>query len=142
MIRELFEVSDAYEQNEIRLTKDVTQWKDNLKVKTDKVEELNKQLSEVKTQKETIKFKCLELETITSGLVQNVEQAQALNETQKKSLQVAQADLLSVGDETFERAKSQVLCLMPSLNVSEMDFVKTWMTDLWIWRKLLLKLRF
>lgn len=41
MIRELFKVCDAYERNEIYLTKDVTQFKDRLKVQTDKVEELN-----------------------------------------------------------------------------------------------------
>lgn len=44
MTRGLFEVGDSYEQNEIRLTKDVTYLKDNLKVQTDKVEDLNKQM--------------------------------------------------------------------------------------------------
>lgn len=34
-------------------------------------------------------------------------------------------DLLSAGDEAFERAKAQALCLQPDLNVSEMDFFKT-----------------
>lgn len=53
MTRGLFEVSVAYEQNETRLTKDVTQWKRNLKVHPDKVEDMNKQLLEVKKQKET-----------------------------------------------------------------------------------------
>lgn len=44
----LFEVDDAYEQNEIHLTKEVTQFKDNLKVQTNMVEDLKKQLLKVK----------------------------------------------------------------------------------------------
>lgn len=40
------------------------------------------------------------------GLVRDVEQAQALNETMNKSLQEAHVDLLSAGDEAFERAKA------------------------------------
>lgn len=54
--------------------------KDNLKVQTDKVEDLNKQLLEVKKYKETAEFKYLELETTIAGLIQDVEQAQKLNE--------------------------------------------------------------
>lgn len=86
MTLRLCEVGDAYKQNEIYLTKDVTQLKDNLKVQTYKVEDLNKQLLELKKQKETVKSKCLELETTTAGLIQDVEQSQALNETLKLSL--------------------------------------------------------
>ena len=54
-----------------------------------------------------------------------MEQARALNETLKKSLQDAQVDLLSTGDEAFERAKTQALCIMSGLDVSKMDFFKT-----------------
>lgn len=48
MTSRLCELGDAYKQNEIYLTKDVTQLNDNLKVKTYKVEDLNKQLLELK----------------------------------------------------------------------------------------------
>lgn len=99
--------------------------KDSLNVHIDKVEELNKQLSEVKKQKETAKSKCLEFVTTTSILVRDVEQAQDLNETLKKSLQDTQFYQLSADDKYFERAKAQVLCITPDLNVSELDFFKT-----------------
>lgn len=128
---------------EIRLTKNVTQLKDSLKVQTNKAEKLNKQLLEMKTreetaethlletkkQKETADSKCFELETTTASLIQEVEQAQALNETPKKYLQDAQVDLLSAGDEAFERAKVQALCIMPDLDVSKMDLLKTVVDD-------------
>lgn len=45
MTRGLFEVGDAHEQNEIHLTKDITQLKDDLKACTIQVEELTKHLS-------------------------------------------------------------------------------------------------
>lgn len=101
--RRLFEVDDSYEQNKIRLTKDMNQLKDRLKVHIDKVEELNQKLlemrkqketvepklSEMKKQKEIVESKCLELETTTFSLVQDVNQAQTLNKTLKKSLEDA-----------------------------------------------------
>lgn len=121
----MFEVGDAYKENEICLTKDVTQLKARLKVQIEKVEDLNKQILEMNKQKETTKSKCLELETTIFGLIQEVEQAQELNETLKKSLLEAHVDMLSVGDKGFERAQAQELCLKPDLNVSEMDFFKT-----------------
>ena len=34
-------------------------------------------------------------------------------------------DFLPAGDEAFERAKAQVVCLKSDLNMSEMDFFKT-----------------
>lgn len=51
----LFEVNDAYEQNEVSLTKDMTQFKNDLKVQTDKVKELNKQLSQMNKQKKDLR---------------------------------------------------------------------------------------
>lgn len=57
-------------------------------------------------QKETDGSKCSKLEVTNSDLVQEAEQVMALNETLKKSLQYAHVDLLSVGDEAFERAKT------------------------------------
>lgn len=39
-------------------------------------------------------------------------------------MQDAPVDLLSVGDEAFERAKTEALCIMPDFNVSEMVFFK------------------
>lgn len=122
MTRGLFEVGDTYEHNEIRRIKEMTQLKDTLKVHTDKVEELNKQLSEVNRQKEISKSKCLDLETTISGLIQDFEKTQEANETLNKYLQEAQVDLLSADDDTFNRTKAQALCLKPDLNVSEMDY--------------------
>lgn len=34
-------------------------------------------------------------------------------------------EFLPAGDEAFERAKAQVVCLKSNLNMSEMDFLKT-----------------
>lgn len=76
-----------------------------------------------------MKSKCLEHETATVNLVRDVEQARDLNETRKKSLQDVQVDLFSVGDEAFEMAKAQALCIMPDLNVFEMDLFKTVVDD-------------
>lgn len=143
MTRGLFEVSDAYEQNEICLTKDVTQLKDSFNVHTDKAEELNKQLLEMKKQKETVESrllemkkqkeiagsKCLELKMTIVGLIQDMDHARDLNGTLKKSLQDAKVNLLSTSDEAFYRAKAQALCIMSDLNVSEMDFFKTVVDD-------------
>ena len=67
----------------------------------------------------------MELEATTVGLVQDVEHAPGLNETLKKSLHEVHVDLLSAGDEAFDRAKAQELCLKPDLDVFEMDFIKT-----------------
>lgn len=58
-------------------------------------------------QKETTESKCSELEETNAGLIHEVEHAQALNEILKKTLQDAQVDFLSAGDESFERAKDQ-----------------------------------
>lgn len=44
MTRGLFEVGDAYEKNEVLLTKYMTRLKDDLKIHNYKVEKLNKQL--------------------------------------------------------------------------------------------------
>lgn len=57
-------------------------------------------------------------------LIQEIEQTWTLNETLKKSLQDAQVDLLYAGDQAFERAKAQALCIAPDLDVSRMDFFK------------------
>lgn len=139
MTQGLFEVSDAYDKNKVLLTKDMTQLKYDIKVQTDKVEELNKQLSEMKKQKETSvsqlskmmkqketdESKGSQLEATNDDLIQAAEQARALNETLKKSLQDSQVDLLSAGDEAFERVNTQSLCIMPDMDVSKMDFLKT-----------------
>lgn len=84
MTRGLFEVDDAYEQSGIRLTKDIAQLKDSLKVQSGKEGKLNKQLSEMKKkkketvksqllemtkQKESTKSKCLELEVSNISLI-------------------------------------------------------------------------
>lgn len=58
-------------------------------------------------------------------MVQEAEQARVLNETLKKSLQNAQVDFLSFGDDAFERAKAQALCIMPDLDVKRTNFFKT-----------------
>lgn len=68
---------------------------------------------------------CSDLEATNANLVQEAEQAQAVNETLKKSLQDVLVDFLSVGDDAFERAKAQVLCIIPDLDVTRMDFFKT-----------------
>lgn len=52
--------------------------------------------------------KCLELEVANVGLTQEIEKSRNLNETLKKSLQDVQLDLLSAGDEAFERAKTKL----------------------------------
>ena len=40
------------------------------------------------------------------------------------SLEKAQIDILSAGDIAFDRAKEQVLCLHPGLDISEIDYFK------------------
>lgn len=85
MTRGFFKVGYAYEKKETHLTKNVTQLKDNLKFQTDKVEDLHKQLLEVKKYKDTVESKYLELETPTTGLIQDVKQARAFSKTLKKS---------------------------------------------------------
>lgn len=77
-------------------------------------------------QKDVIESKCLEMETSNADLAQELEQTWALNETFNKSLQDTQVDLLSAGDEAFERSKAQTLCITPDLDVSRMDFSKRW----------------
>lgn len=113
-------------------------FKDDSKLHTNKVEELKKQLSEMKKQKETsesqlsemtkqketIESKCSKLKATYSILIQEADQARALNETLKKYMQHAQVNLLLAGDEAFERAKAQVVCIMPDLDVSKMYFFK------------------
>ena len=42
----------------------------------------------------------------------------------KGSLEKAQIDILTVGDVAFDRAKEQVLCLHPGLDISEIDYFK------------------
>lgn len=135
----LFEVGNAHESNEIRLNKELIQTRDDLKTQTAQVEDLTKQLSKMKTQQEfpasqllemstkneTMVTRCSELEAVNVSLTQEAEQSRNLNETLKKSIQDAQVDLLSVGDEAFERAKAQALCITPDLDVSKMDFFKT-----------------
>lgn len=101
MTQGMFEVGDVYEKSKGCITKEMTQLKDDLKVQTVKVDELTMQLSEMKKQnetsesrlsemtkqKETVESKCSELKATNVGLVQEAEQARALNDTLKKSLQ-------------------------------------------------------
>lgn len=82
MTRGLFEEGDAFEKNEVLLTKDITQLKDDLKVHTAKLEELTKKLSKMKKNKETseshlsemtkpkeiVESKCSELEATDADL--------------------------------------------------------------------------
>lgn len=72
MTRGLFEVGDAYEKYKIHLTKEITQLKDILKIDNNNMEDLNKKTSKMKKQKEAIESKCLELETTSVGLIQDV----------------------------------------------------------------------
>lgn len=74
--------------------------------------------------KETAATRCSKLEAANVGLTLEIEQSLTLNETLKKSLQDAQVDFLSAGDEAFERAKAQDLCIASYLDVSRMDFFK------------------
>lgn len=46
--------------------------KDILKVDTNNMEDLNKKTSKMKKQKEAIESKCLDLETTSVGLIQDV----------------------------------------------------------------------
>lgn len=68
--------------------------------------------------------KCSELEAAKASLTQEAEKSQNLNKTLKKSLQDIQVDFLSSGDEGFEMAKAESLCITPDLDVSKMDFFK------------------
>lgn len=47
MTQGLFEVRDAHEQNETRLTKDISQLKDDLKAQSLQVEEMTKKLEKM-----------------------------------------------------------------------------------------------
>lgn len=42
----------------------------------------------------------------------------------QKALHKAQIDVLYADDDAFNKAKAQVLCLHPELDLSEMDFFK------------------
>lgn len=135
----LFEVGSAYEKNEIPLNKEMNQSRDDLKTQTSQVEELTKQLSEMKKQKElsesqlleittnneTMATRCSELEEANVSLTQEVEKSRNLNETLKKSLQDAPMDLIFAGNEAFYRPKAQALCIAPDLDMSKMDFINT-----------------
>lgn len=82
MTRGLFEMGDAHEQNEIHLNKDITHLRGDLKVQTAQLEELTKQLLEMKEhkkmsesqlsemtkQKETVATNCSKLEATNFGL--------------------------------------------------------------------------
>lgn len=61
MTQGLFEVGDAYEKNDVRLTKEMNPLEDDLKVQTAKVEKLTKQLSYMKKQKETLESQLSEM---------------------------------------------------------------------------------
>ncbi|KAL5065755.1 hypothetical protein RYX36_027492 [Vicia faba] len=59
-----------------------------------------------------------------ASLIQDVEQSRESTEKLKQSLKDAQVDLLAAGDKAFERENVETLCLQPSLNVAEMDYLK------------------
>lgn len=56
---------------------------------------------EVNKQKETSESKSLKLKGTIVGLIQDIEKIQEANETLKKPLQEAQADIILVGDDAF-----------------------------------------
>lgn len=76
----LFEVGDTYEHNEIRLNKEVSQQKEILKIHTDKVAELGKQLLEAKKQKEALDSKWMDLEETNASLIKDMETTRESNE--------------------------------------------------------------
>lgn len=53
-----------------------------------------------------------------------MEFTQELNDQLQKALQKAQIDVLDIGDDVFDRAKAQVLCLHPGVDLSELYFFK------------------
>lgn len=56
--------------------------------------------------------------------VKELNTLKASNDQLKTSLKGAQLDILSSGDEAFEKAKAQALILQPNLTVDAMDFFK------------------
>lgn len=62
--------------------------------------------------------------TSLSQLTEKLNSAQALNDKLNDSLKKSQLDVLNVGDLDFDKAKEQILCLHPILDLYELDFFK------------------
>ncbi|CAI8588137.1 unnamed protein product [Vicia faba] len=121
LTRNLFESRDDYEKTELELSEEITKLKDAQKAQSEKVFALEMRLAEDKRRKESLES---ESHTSIAWLTAEVKATKDSNDELHKALKKSQVDILSVGDEVFERTKEKVLCLHHGLDLSEVDYFK------------------
>lgn len=99
----------------------ISELEKSLKDAEDKAPDLENGLDKLKTQKESFGSKCM---TNIANLNDHLKLAIDSNEDLRESLRKSQIEVLTTGDEAFDKAKEQVLCLYPKVDFSEVDFHK------------------
>ena len=114
LTRGLFESGDASEKAELK--------------SRDEIVRLQKKLFDLEKDKKSLES---EHQMALSAVAEDLRQVKASNQELlssnselTESLKRAQIEVLSAGDEAFDKAKDQVLCLYPSLDLSEVDYFK------------------
>ena len=89
---------------------------------------MEKDLADAKSREETLESDHKSSLTKLSDALKLSNDSLRLSEDSRAelagSLEKAQIDILSAGDIAFDRAKEQVLCLHPGLDISEIDYFK------------------
>ena len=124
----LFEFMDDHEETKTKLKEEITHLRETHKVQSEKLSTAEKTLVKEKEHRETLdsenKFTLTQLDEWLKAEKATNDELKATIVELKEALKKSQVDVLSAGDEAFERAKEKVVCLHPGLAISDMDFFK------------------
>lgn len=124
LTRGLFKSGDDYKKNDIKLNQEINQIKEQHKAQADKICNPEKQLLEEKTKRKKSEAKNQQLQSTVTKKSEEMKSTQESNGQLQKALQKAQINVQDVCDDAFDKEKTQVLCLHPRLDFSELDFFK------------------
>lgn len=127
MVCALFEVGDNSDQAKHRFPQEVVKLKEILKAQTEKFNEVNRQLAQLFEERKSSKVFLANISQEVEKLKKSREEFKMLkkdNEELKVLLKEAQLEVLSAGDEAFDKAKARALILQPDMNIDTMYLFK------------------
>src|ERR1043165_2893541 len=139
LTRSLFESGDNVEKKKTELETEVKRLADNeqflfdannvLKNKlleaADTITDLENKNSEANNRIKALEDKLVQARSLASEMSTKLQDSEKSCSELKDALKKSQMDVLDAGDLAFDRAKAQVNCLYPDIDISEVDFFKT-----------------
>ena len=107
----LYNANNVLKNKLLEAADSITDLENKNSVADSRIKALEEELSQVKTSASEMSLKLQDSEKSCSEL--------------KDALKKSQMDVMDAGDLAFDRAKAQVACLYPDMDISEVDFFKT-----------------